>query len=188
MAMRSDPLGDEPKAPLGGSSDFGGRVGFTELHGCCTIGCIKGGLDLSAPISNGPEGGAGAEDAASIPDAGIDVSLIRAELVRSLRHDLRTHVSHVVGFSEILQHKAAEAGHTALLVDLRKVETAGWGLLGFLTETLDLAKIEAGKLQPELITSQLRGLLDSILGQTDQLVCRQEIAVARAWRSETMSR
>ena len=124
---------------------------------------------MSAPIPNSPESGAGAEDAASSPDAGIDVSLIRAELVRSLRHDLRTHVSHVVGFSEILQHKATDAGHTALLIDLRKIETAGWGLLGFLTETLDLAKIEAGKLQPELITSQLRALLDSILGQTDQL-------------------
>ena len=124
---------------------------------------------MPASIPNGPEGGAGAEDAASSSDAGIDVSLIRAELVRSLRHDLRTHVSHVVGFSEILQHKATEAGHTALLVDLRKIETAGWGLLGFLTETLDLAKIEAGKLQPELITSQLRALLHSILGQTDQL-------------------
>ncbi len=93
---------------------------------------------------------------------GIDEALIRADLVRHLRHDMRSLVGHVVGYSSVLQQRSLDEGWTGLIPGLRKLETSGFGLLGFLDEVLDLAKIDAGKLEPNAIRAQLHGLLDSI--------------------------
>ncbi|HEY8694165.1 MAG TPA: histidine kinase dimerization/phospho-acceptor domain-containing protein [Chloroflexota bacterium] len=48
----------------------------------------------------------------------LDSHLIIADLVRNLRHQLRTPVNHVVGFSEMLQEEAADRCWDALLPDL----------------------------------------------------------------------
>ena len=58
----------------------------------------------------------------------------RHPLPAGLIHDLRTPLSHIIGYSEMLMEQAREAGHDAYLPDLQKVNAAGQRLLELLDE------------------------------------------------------
>ncbi len=108
----------------------------------------------------------------------LDSHLIIADLVRNLRHQLRTPVNHVVGFSEMLQEEAADRCWDALLPDLDRIRQAGRGLAEYIGSTVDLAKLEAGALNAEQISRDLRTPLESVIGYSQLL---QEEAADSGW-------
>ena len=59
---------------------------------------------------------------------------VRHELPPELLHDLRTPLTQIIGYSEMLMEQAAEAGHEGYLPDLRKVNAAGYRLLALMEE------------------------------------------------------
>ena len=63
-----------------------------------------------------------------------------------LRHQLRTPLNHIIGYSELLIDEVTEEGHDSLLPDLNKIKTAGSTLLSLLNEMLDSKKIGPGRL------------------------------------------
>lgn len=56
-----------------------------------------------------------------------------------LRHDLRTPVNHILGYSEILQEDAEAAGHRAYIPDLQKIQFAARQLEALITQKLGAA-------------------------------------------------
>ncbi len=79
---------------------------------------------------------------AMIPSEVGDVSRAMAHI----RHQLRTPLNHIIGYSDLLIDEAAEEGHEALLPDLNKIKSAGSTLLALLNEVLDVNNIGAGLL------------------------------------------
>jgi|HubBroStandDraft_1064217.scaffolds.fasta_scaffold00404_6 PAS domain S-box-containing protein len=71
----------------------------------------------------------------------------KSEFVANMSHELRTPLNAVIGYSEMLQEIAEERGQQDMLLDLRRIRTAGKHLLGLINDILDLSKIEAGKAQ-----------------------------------------
>jgi PAS domain S-box-containing protein len=71
----------------------------------------------------------------------------KSEFVANMSHELRTPLNAVIGYSEMLQEVAEERDQQDMLVDLRRIQTAGKHLLGLINDILDLSKIEAGKVQ-----------------------------------------
>jgi PAS domain S-box-containing protein len=71
----------------------------------------------------------------------------KSEFVANMSHELRTPLNAVIGYSEMLQEIAEERSQQDMLVDLRRIRTAGKHLLGLINDILDLSKIEAGKVQ-----------------------------------------
>jgi PAS domain S-box-containing protein len=71
----------------------------------------------------------------------------KSEFVANMSHELRTPLNAVIGYSEMLQEIAEERDAQDMLVDLRRIRTAGKHLLGLINDVLDLSKIEAGKVQ-----------------------------------------
>lgn len=59
---------------------------------------------------------------------------IQHALPPDLLHDLRTPLGHVLGYSELLEEQAEEAGYQELLPYIRKIHTAGEQLLVMLNE------------------------------------------------------
>ena len=59
---------------------------------------------------------------------------LRHPLPAELVHDLRTPLSHIIGYSEMLMEQALEAGHEEYLPDLQKVNAAGLRLLALMDE------------------------------------------------------
>jgi PAS domain S-box-containing protein len=71
----------------------------------------------------------------------------KSEFVANMSHELRTPLNAVIGYSEMLHEIAEERGQQDMLMDLRRIQTAGKHLLGLINDILDLSKIEAGKVQ-----------------------------------------
>src|SRR5215207_6941512 len=65
-----------------------------------------------------------------------------SDLLRGLRHELRTPINHIIGYSELLLEVAAELGHPEILADLEKIRAAGAELGALVNESLDLARLQ----------------------------------------------
>ncbi|MBW3572083.1 MAG: hypothetical protein KY467_13365 [Gemmatimonadetes bacterium] len=60
----------------------------------------------------------------------------RHPLPPELIHDLRTPLTQILGYSEMLIEQAVEAGHHGYVADLRKVNAAGHRLLALIEKNL----------------------------------------------------
>ena len=86
-------------------------------------------------------------------DATRDAELANAAkniFLANVSHELRTPLNAVIGYSELLQEEVADLGVTELAPDLAKINVAGRHLLALINDVLDLAKIEAGRMELDL--------------------------------------
>ena len=88
-------------------------------------------------------------------------SRAKSAFLANMSHELRTPLNGVLGFAQLLQ--AAPPEPERLAKGLAAIERSGQHLLGLITDVLDLAKIEAGKMDlfPQRIDP--RRLLDDTL-------------------------
>ena len=70
----------------------------------------------------------------------------KSSFLANMSHELRTPLNAVIGYSEMIQEEAEEAGWSEFVPDLEKIHAAGKHLLGLINDILDLSKIEAGKM------------------------------------------
>ena len=61
-----------------------------------------------------------------------------------MSHEIRTPLNAIIGYSEIIQEDAKEAGQKELLEQISKVAVSGQHLLHLVNDILDIAKIESG--------------------------------------------
>ena len=77
----------------------------------------------------------------------------KSEFLANMSHELRTPLNAIIGYSEMLQEEAEDAGASATYgPDLQKIHAAGKHLLELINAVLDLSKIEAGKMELYLET------------------------------------
>jgi signal transduction histidine kinase len=93
-------------------------------------------------------------------------NVAKSRFFANMSHELRTPLNAIIGYSEMLHEEANEAGDTRTVSDLGKIETAGRHLLRLINNALDLAKIEAGKIE-----------LDNELIHVSELVHRIEATI-----------
>ena len=88
----------------------------------------------------------------------------------NMSHELRTPLNAIIGYSEMLQEDAVEAGNTRLSEDLDKVHSAGRHLLGIINEILDLSKIEAGRVDIHVETFVVQDVLNNVVDTVQPLI------------------
>ncbi|HEY1111760.1 MAG TPA: ATP-binding protein, partial [Opitutaceae bacterium] len=97
---------------------------------------------------------------ATARDQAEAASRAKSDFLASMSHELRTPLNGVIGYAQVLQ------GDTRLLPDqqerLRIVRSSGEHLLRMINDVLDLAKIEAGKLELRPAPLPLHDLLRDI--------------------------
>ena len=84
----------------------------------------------------------------------------KSEFLANMSHELRTPLNAIIGFSEVLLDpslKVTEEERSQFLMD---VLSSGKHLLGLINEILDLAKIEAGKMELQLEPALLSDVLE----------------------------
>ncbi|MDX2233547.1 MAG: HAMP domain-containing sensor histidine kinase [Hyphomonadaceae bacterium] len=74
-------------------------------------------------------------------------SQAKTRFLASMSHELRTPLNAIIGFTEIVIEDLNEAGHAGSTDDLARVLRAATHLVGLVNDVLDLAKIEAGKME-----------------------------------------
>ncbi|MBV9470981.1 MAG: response regulator [Abitibacteriaceae bacterium] len=80
-------------------------------------------------------------------EAAEDASRSKSQFLANMSHELRTPLNAIIGYSEMLQEEAKDAGQDDLVPDLEKIYGAGKHLLALINDILDISKIEAGKME-----------------------------------------
>jgi CheY-like chemotaxis protein len=94
---------------------------------------------------------------------------VTQDIFRALRHDLRTPINHVIGYSELLLEEAVDTGLTGVVEDLEKIRGAGRDLLAVVNERLDPTRTSAGIANPDQLSHDLRTPLNAIIGYSELL-------------------
>lgn len=102
--------------------------------------------------------------------------LAQRAFLANLRHELRTPINAIIGYSDMLMEDAAERHDDRLCGDLEKIHTGGTQLLNRVNEILDPVKIQAGELGTDLeafaatLRYELRTPLSAVMGYTGILL------------------
>jgi DNA-binding response OmpR family regulator len=124
--------------------------------------------------AGGPPGGNSPLLPTDDADAPDDASSLAAELIRALRHDIRTPIYHIVGYCEMWQETAEQQGRAELLAGLAKIDAAGRQLLAGVDAVLDLDRAAGAAVPTDVLDRDLRDPLAAIAGYAELL--REEAA------------
>ncbi len=92
----------------------------------------------------------------------VHASQVKSEFLANMSHELRTPLNAIIGYSQLLQEDAVDAGEEITLPDLRKIEAAGKHLLGLINGILDLSKVEAGRMDLFVEPVEVAGLVEDV--------------------------
>jgi signal transduction histidine kinase len=106
-----------------------------------------------------------AKEAAEAAERAKSASLL------TISHELRTPLNAIIGYSEMLQEEAEELGDAGrhFIPDLKKVQGAGRHLLGLIDSVLEIARIEAGKMEFHLETFDIASMLSEVVNAIQPL-------------------
>ena len=90
-------------------------------------------------------------------------------VLANLRHDLRTPINHIVGYTEMLQEEAEEQGLVAFDSDLEQIHLAGLQLLTLVNDALDPEKLASTKPSISRLRHEIRTPLNAIIGYSEML-------------------
>ena len=95
-------------------------------------------------------------------DAAEVANRTKSLFLTNMSHELRTPMNAIIGYSEMLQEEAEDAGLDSFTPDLQKINNAGKHLLALINDILDLSKIEAGKMDLFLETFDVGEMLQDV--------------------------
>ena len=90
-----------------------------------------------------------------------------SESIKHLRHDLRTPLNQMIGYSEMLIETVTENGPAEMLDDLQRLCGAGGELLTVLNESLAQWKVETGQVDLIGLRRAMLGPLNAFVGYRD---------------------
>jgi diguanylate cyclase (GGDEF)-like protein/PAS domain S-box-containing protein len=102
---------------------------------------------------------------------------IKARFISNMSHELRTPLNSILGFSEILLEKTYGDLNEKQFRHLSNISSSGKHLLQLVNNILDLAKIEAGKLELFYESFDLREAVDEVVMIMGFLASRKSVVV-----------
>lgn len=87
----------------------------------------------------------------------------KSQFLANMSHELRTPLNAIIGYSELMREEAEEIDQPSFVRDLLKIETAGKHLLELINGVLDIAKIEAGKMELHAETFEVSAMLNEVV-------------------------
>ena len=106
-------------------------------------------------------------------------SAAKSDFLAAMSHELRTPLNAIIGFSELLQRPITPAGHDPATVEefAGHIHGSGLHLLELINEVLDLAKVEAGRLDLRPSVFDLEGLVRHTVDTMQPLADRKHITL-----------
>jgi signal transduction histidine kinase len=104
----------------------------------------------------------------------------KSEFLANMSHELRTPLNAIIGYSELLEEEAEDMDGARLVPDLQKIATAAKHQLALINDILDLSKVEAGRMELEVVDFDLPSAIDDALALVRERAARRGIALGRA--------
>jgi len=98
----------------------------------------------------------------------------KSQFLANMSHELRTPLNAIIGYAEMLQEDAEDAGNDVLSDDLGKIRSAGRHLLGIISEILDLSKIEAGHVDIYVEHFVIQDVIDTVADTVRPLIATND--------------
>jgi GAF domain-containing protein len=99
----------------------------------------------------------------------------KSEFLANMSHELRTPLNAIIGFSEVLLDPSLQVSAEERSQFLTDVFTSGKHLLGLINEILDLAKVEAGKMELQIEPALLQDVIEAVANTMRPLAVKKFI-------------
>ena len=103
----------------------------------------------------------------------------KSEFLANMSHELRTPLNAIIGFAEILSERKSEPAPAQARDFANDILNSGRHLLHLIGEMLDLAKVDAGRLELDYATVEIAPLIDEVFGILAALTEPKRIVVRR---------
>lgn len=108
-----------------------------------------------------------------------EIDRLKSQFLANMSHELRTPLNSIIGFSRVIL-KGIDGPITELMQqDLTAIYNSGQHLLGLINDILDLAKIEAGKMELAFDEVNISDLVSSVLSTMSGLIKDKSIQMKR---------
>jgi signal transduction histidine kinase len=111
----------------------------------------------------------------------------KSQFLANMSHELRTPLNAIIGFSEVLQEQMFGDLNERQLAYVNDVLEAGRHLLSLINDVLDLAKIEAGRMDLDLSQVAIRDVLRSAVSLYSERASREGVQLALATEPEEIT-
>jgi signal transduction histidine kinase len=102
----------------------------------------------------------------------------KSEFLANMSHELRTPLNAIIGFSEVLMEQMFGAVNEKQADYLNDIHESGRHLLSLINDILDLSKIEAGRMELELATFDLRAAISNAMTLVRERAQRHGVQLA----------
>ena len=133
----------------------------------------KGDLNIRSDISTGDEFQQLAESNVALYES----NRLKSEFLANVSHELRTPLNSILGFAELLRDAAGANGDAKATRYVQNIVTSGKNLLDLINDLLDLAKIEAGRMEVRSEPLSLVDLFEGLVGILKPLAEKKNLSV-----------
>jgi signal transduction histidine kinase len=102
----------------------------------------------------------------------------KSEFLASMSHELRTPLNAIIGFSEVLIERMFGELNAKQLEYLKDIHESGHHLLALINDVLDLSKIEAGRMELDLVRFDLSQALENSVTLVRERAARSGVRVS----------
>jgi signal transduction histidine kinase len=110
-------------------------------------------------------------------EAAEAASKVKSEFLANMSHELRTPLNAVIGFSELMLHKTFGPLSARYEEYARLINESGSHLLSLVSDILDLAKIEAGRFQPDFRELDLKTCIEDCVRLVETRAHEQQVGL-----------
>ncbi|WP_236960843.1 response regulator [Methylobacterium durans] len=112
-------------------------------------------------------------------DAAENASRAKSSFLANMSHELRTPLNAIIGFTRLVMRRAKDALPPKQLENLEKILTSSEHLLSLINTILDLAKVEAGRMEVKASEFALEPILDLCLRTVEPLVKSERVRLVK---------